>query len=55
MSLVTPLKRTAIIVRDMERSIRFYRDVLGMNVWLQGPNCRSCTSCWARRPAPRAG
>ena len=36
MSLVTPLKRTAIIVRDMERSIRFYRDVLGMNVWLQG-------------------
>ena len=36
MSLVTPLKRTAIIVRDMERSLRFYRDVLGMNVWLDG-------------------
>ena len=36
MSLVTPLKRTAIIVRDMERSLQFYRDVLGMNVWIQG-------------------
>jgi len=36
MSLVTPLKRTAIIVRDMERSLGFYRDVLGMNVWIEG-------------------
>lgn len=36
MSLVTPLKRTAIIVRDMERALTFYRDVLGMNVWVQG-------------------
>jgi catechol 2,3-dioxygenase-like lactoylglutathione lyase family enzyme len=36
MSLVTPLKRTAIIVRDMERSLQFYRDVLGMNIWVQG-------------------
>jgi catechol 2,3-dioxygenase-like lactoylglutathione lyase family enzyme len=36
MSLVTPLKRTAIIVRDLQRSLRFYRDVLGMNVWVRG-------------------
>ena len=36
MSLVTPLKRTAIIVRDMERSLQFYRDLLGMQVWIQG-------------------
>jgi len=36
MSHVTPLKRTAIIVRDMERSLAFYRDVLGLNVWVQG-------------------
>jgi len=36
MSLVTPLKRTAIIVRDMERSLDFYGGVLGMNVWLRG-------------------
>ena len=36
MSFVTPLKRTAIIVRDMERSLSFYRDVLGLNVWIQG-------------------
>ncbi|MCB1624742.1 MAG: VOC family protein [Pseudomonadales bacterium] len=35
-SAVTPLKRTAIIVRDMERSLQFYRDVLGMNVWVEG-------------------
>lgn len=33
---VTPLKRTAIIVRDLARSLRFYRDVLGMNVWIEG-------------------
>jgi catechol 2,3-dioxygenase-like lactoylglutathione lyase family enzyme len=36
MSRVTPLKRTAIIVRDMPRSLEFYGGVLGMNVWLQG-------------------
>ncbi len=33
---VTPLKRTAIIVRDLERSLAFYRDLLGMNVWIEG-------------------
>lgn len=33
---VTPLKRTAIIVRDLKRSLRFYRGVLGMNVWIEG-------------------
>jgi catechol 2,3-dioxygenase-like lactoylglutathione lyase family enzyme len=33
---VTPLKRTAIIVRDMERSLDFYQGVLGMNIWIQG-------------------
>lgn len=33
---VTPLKRTAIIVRDLDRSLRFYRDLLGMNVWIEG-------------------
>jgi catechol 2,3-dioxygenase-like lactoylglutathione lyase family enzyme len=36
MSKVTPLKRTAIIVRDLERSLAFYRDVLGLNVWVEG-------------------
>jgi catechol 2,3-dioxygenase-like lactoylglutathione lyase family enzyme len=36
MSLVTPLKRTAIIVRDMRRSLRFYRDVLDLKVWVEG-------------------
>jgi catechol 2,3-dioxygenase-like lactoylglutathione lyase family enzyme len=30
------LKRTAIIVRDMDRSLAFYHGVLGMNVWIQG-------------------
>lgn len=33
---VTPLKRTAIIVRDMDRSLAFYHGVLGMHVWIQG-------------------
>lgn len=33
---VTPLKRTAIIVRDMKKSLAFYRNVLGFNVWVKG-------------------
>ena len=33
---VTPLKRTAIIVRDMARSLQFYQGVLGMTLWVQG-------------------
>lgn len=36
MSRVTPLKRTAIIVRDMQRSLQFYQGVLGLNIWVQG-------------------
>lgn len=36
MSLVTPLKRTAIIVRDMQRSLQFYQGVLGLNLWIEG-------------------
>ena len=36
MSNVTPLRRTAIIVRDMDRSLQFYGQVLGLNVWVQG-------------------
>lgn len=36
MSWVTPLRRTAIIVRDMARSLQFYSQVLGLNIWVQG-------------------
>jgi catechol 2,3-dioxygenase-like lactoylglutathione lyase family enzyme len=36
MPRVTPLKRTSIFVRDMEKSLAFYRDVLGMRVWMEG-------------------
>ncbi len=35
-TLVTPLKRTAIFVRDLQHSLAFYRDALGMKVWVQG-------------------
>ncbi|MFZ9709027.1 MAG: VOC family protein [Steroidobacteraceae bacterium] len=34
--LVTPLKRTAILVTDLPGSLRFYRDGFGMKVWVQG-------------------
>jgi catechol 2,3-dioxygenase-like lactoylglutathione lyase family enzyme len=33
---VTPLKRTAIFVRNLRRSLDFYQGVLGMNIWVQG-------------------
>jgi catechol 2,3-dioxygenase-like lactoylglutathione lyase family enzyme len=36
MPLVTPLKRTAIIVTDMQASLRFYRDILGLGIWVEG-------------------
>jgi len=30
------LKRTTLIVRDVEASVRFYRDVLGLEEWYDG-------------------
>lgn len=36
MPLVEPIKRAAIIVRDLQRSLAFYRDALGLSVWLEG-------------------
>lgn len=33
---VQPLKRAAIVVRDLSRSCDFYENVLGLNVWVQG-------------------
>ena len=30
------LKRTTLIVRDADASLRFYRDVLGLTVWYDG-------------------
>lgn len=36
MSKVTPLRRTAIIVRDMARSLEFYQKVLGLRIWREG-------------------
>ncbi len=34
--IVTPLKRTAIIVSDLQRSLEFYRGVLGLQIWVEG-------------------
>ena len=34
--LITPLKRTAIIVKNMDRSLRFWCDLLGLKVWISG-------------------
>ena len=32
--MTTPLvKRTTLIVRDLARSVAFYRDVIGLSVW----------------------
>ena len=30
---ITNVRHTGIVVSDMERSLRFYRDLLGMEVW----------------------
>ncbi len=34
--MTAPVKRTTIIVEDMQRSLQFYRDLLGMEVFFQG-------------------
>lgn len=31
------IKRTTMMVRDMERALVFYRDVLGMTIWFDRP------------------
>lgn len=33
---VEPMKRAAIIVRDLRRSLRFYQEALGLTVWVEG-------------------
>jgi len=35
-NLTSPVKRTTIVVRDIKRSLAFYRDLLGMNVFYEG-------------------
>jgi catechol 2,3-dioxygenase-like lactoylglutathione lyase family enzyme len=52
MSLVTPLKRTAIIVRDMQRSLQFYQGVLGMNIWIDGKAGRELPALYRLMGAP---
>jgi catechol 2,3-dioxygenase-like lactoylglutathione lyase family enzyme len=34
--LVEPLKRSAILVRDLQTSLQFYQDVVGLTVWVEG-------------------
>ena len=31
------IKRTTLMVRDMDRALEFYRDVLGANIWFDRP------------------
>jgi len=52
MSIVTPLRRTAIIIRDMDRSLQFYGQVLGMNVWRQGESAADNPAFYALLGAP---
>ncbi len=50
--LVTPLKRTAIIVKNMERSLRFWRDLLGLKVWISGEAGRELPELYQLLGAP---
>ena len=34
--MTSPVKRSTIIVKDMEQSLKYYRDLLGMEVFFQG-------------------
>ena len=36
MPLLHPMKRAAIIVRDMPASLAFWRDMIGLRVWAEG-------------------
>ncbi|MDG2321567.1 MAG: VOC family protein [Rhodospirillaceae bacterium] len=35
--IVTPVMRTSIIVRNMDESLKLYRDILGLRPWFEGP------------------
>jgi catechol 2,3-dioxygenase-like lactoylglutathione lyase family enzyme len=35
-NLTAPVRRTTVVVSNMERSLAFYRDLLGMDVYYQG-------------------
>lgn len=35
-SLISAVKRTTIVVKDLERSLTFYRDLLGLSVFFDG-------------------
>lgn len=35
-NLTAPVKRTTIVVADMQRSLAFYRELLGMDVYFEG-------------------
>lgn len=35
-NMTAPVKRTTIVVKDMEKSLAFYRDLLGMDVFYEG-------------------
>ncbi len=35
-AMTAPTKRTTIIVRDLQKSVAFYRDLLGMDVFYEG-------------------
>lgn len=35
-NLTAPVRRTTVVVSNMERSLAFYRDLLGMDVYFQG-------------------
>jgi hypothetical protein len=49
------VRRTTLIVRDLDASIRFYRDVLGFEVWLENRGTVSPSSLPTSAPvgAPR--
>ncbi len=35
-NLTAPVRRTTVVVSNMERSLAFYRDLLGMDVYFEG-------------------
>ena len=52
---VTAIRHTGIVVNDMETSLRFYRDLLGMEIWADFKDDNPILQSVTEVPEPTSG